>query len=854
VKLPSKSDLPDEIVEKDKWILWFAEEREGEQTRVPCAPWETDHWGATDATDPDNWTDFDTAAEYADKKEGYGVGFVFSEDDDVVGIDLDDCIKGGKVKGFAATIIEEANSYTEISPSGNGAHVFLQGELLKAVKPEEEDIEVYDRDRFFTVTGRFLKKAPQSLKENQDLLDKIEEKFEKTVEYEPKGGSLDIDILAVVPTDNLEKKGKQLQGPHPLHGSSTGMNFTVDPDKNQWYCHHAGHNCGGGPFEWIAVEEGIIECGSWERGKGPLRGKKWSKTVKAAYDRDVITASQAEMLTKSSEEEAVPFEDKLDEALEDFMEQEDTISVHPVIDFYEDVGLSMGTPLSIEDGQGKAVITEDSLFGGASNLELLNGESPNKELVAREVDFTLTNESTVSKVMQLVVEMRRDGQIENKTNSGEIFDKVYRKVGYYWYHPNEEWVLALACWIVGTYFFPLFEAYPIWRAQGERETGKSTSLKVIRLLAWNPTDLETNLRPAPLYRTVEGTRPTYLVDVTKIPKQQMSDLVDVCESGFERDGSVPRCIGDANKPKKFSTYCPKAVSSRRDLPFDAKAIRVFTEAPRDNEERMKYTERWTQIRTDPEGDEIMLSLMRLALTRWGDVLSAYRNVEQDEDLMGRRFTIWRPLLAVCRTFAPGREDDLRELAIENAEREQATDFTYDVENAVLGFLLEEIPEGGIDTYAINLTGDGSLTEGIKSIMTQDVPWQTVRSAAENLKIVKRKYDTASGKRYQIDVEKAQERIEARNIVKEEGGTPEIDLTEETLEGFDRSQEDKANVMMKIIRNLEDEYPEGVPIENVKAEAEGEGIGADFVDEFIKRGRREGKLYHSSEGEILTAVR
>lgn len=100
MKLPSKSDLPDEIVEKDKWILWFAEEREGEQTRVPCAPWETDHWGATDATDPDNWTDFDTAAEYADKKEGYGVGFVFSEDDDVVGIDLDDCIKGGKSRAL----------------------------------------------------------------------------------------------------------------------------------------------------------------------------------------------------------------------------------------------------------------------------------------------------------------------------------------------------------------------------------------------------------------------------------------------------------------------------------------------------------------------------------------------------------------------------------------------------------------------------------------------------------------------------------------------------------------------------------------------------------------------------------
>jgi len=851
VKLPSKSDLPKEMVEADRWILWFEEEREGKLTKIPCAPWETGHWGSASATDPENWTDFDDAIDHAEEKEGYGVGFVFSEDDDIVGIDLDGCIEEGKVRGFAATVIQEANSYTEISPSGNGAHVFLKGELSKAIKPEEEDIEVYDRDRFFTVTGRFLKRTSSFLRRKQDLLDKIEEKFEKTIEYEPKGEDTDVDILDVVPTDNLEKKGKQLQGAHPVHGSKTGMNFTVDPDKNQWYCHRASHNCGGGPFEWIAVEEGIIDCGSWDRGRGPLRGEKWTKTVEAAYDRNVISSSQAEMLTKG---EAVPFEDKLDEVIEDFEERERTISIHPVIDFHEDVGLLLGTPLPIEDGQGKAVITEDSLFGGASALELLNGKPPNKELVPREVDFALTNQKIVRQVMQLVVEMRRDGQIGNKAKSREIFDKVYRKVCHYWYHPDGRWQLALTCWTIGTYFFPLFEAYPIWRAQGERETGKSTSLKVIRLLGWNPTDLETNLRPAPLYRTVEGTRPTYLVDVTKIPKQQMSDLVDVCESGFERDGSVSRCIGDANKPKKFDTYCPKAVSSRRDLPFDAKAIRVFTEAPRDSEKRRKYTERWTRIRTDPEGEEIASDLMRLALTEWDRVLDAYRNAEQDEELMGRRFTIWRPLLAVCRAFAPDREDKLRELAIENAEREQATDFTYDVENAVLGFLLEEIPDEGIDTYAISLTGSGSLTEGVKSIMTQEVPWQTVRSAAENLKIINKRFDTASGKRYQIDVEKAQERIEARNIMKEESRTPEIDLTEETLEGFDRSQEDKASVFMEIVRSLEEEYPEGVPIESVKAEAEAEGIDADFVDEFMERGKREGRLYSPSEGEILAAVR
>jgi len=855
MKLPSKSDLPKRMVETDRWILWYEEERGGKLTKIPCAPWETGHWNPASATDSENWTDFDTAKKYAQKKEGYGVGFVFSEDDDIVGIDLDDCIVERKVQGFAATVIQEANSYTEISPSGDGAHVFLRGNLSRAIKPEEEDIEAYDCNRFFTVTGRFLRRTSPFLRKKQGLLDKIEEKFEKTtVEYEPKGKGTDVDILNVIPTDQLKESGDELRGPHPVHGSSTDWNLALKPDENKWYCHRAGHECGGGPFEWIAVEEGIVKCGSWSKGKGPLRGKKWSKTIKAAYDRELITADQAEMLTKQAEDEVVPFEDKFDKALDDFISKGNTIRVHPVIDFKEELGLSLGAPLSIEDGKGKTVVTKDSLFAGTSTLEQLDGEPPDKELVARDVDFALTTENIIGKVVQLVVEARREGEIEKGEDSSELFDKVYRKVSYYWYHSDGRWQLALTCWIIGTYFFPLFEWYSIWMAQGQRETGKTTSLKVIHSLAWNPTDIETNLRPAPLYRSVEGVRPTYITDITKLSKQQRNEVVDVYESGVERSGSIKRCIGEANKPKRFYTFCPKAIASRRDLPFDAKAIKVITEEPPTDKEKMKYRRRWTELRRDRETEELRSELMRLALTRWEEVMDAYREVEQDKDLMGRAFTRWESLFAVCKAFAPERLGDLRALAVENARRRKPTDFTYTVENAVLGFLLEEIPEEGVDTYAISLTGDGSLTQGVEGIMDQDVAWQTVKSAVTNLRIIKEDFETSSGKKYRLDVEEVRKRADSRNIGKGEEGVPELDLSEETLEGFDdRSQKDRAGAVMKIIRNLEDEYPEGVPVENVKADAEAEGIRADFVDEFLTRKKKSGELYAPSEGEILTAV-
>lgn len=51
--------------------------------------------------------------------------------------------------------------------------------------------------------------------------------------------------------------GGQFQGEHPLHGSSSGMNFTVNSDKNVWFCHR--HHVGGDPVSWIAVLTGTTE-------------------------------------------------------------------------------------------------------------------------------------------------------------------------------------------------------------------------------------------------------------------------------------------------------------------------------------------------------------------------------------------------------------------------------------------------------------------------------------------------------------------------------------------------------------------------------------------------------------------
>ena len=63
--------------------------------------------------------------------------------------------------------------------------------------------------------------------------------------------------------NGFEKTADGYQGPHPVHGSDSGHNFSIDIKGNQWHCFRCNAEIGGsggGPLLWIGVKEGIINC------------------------------------------------------------------------------------------------------------------------------------------------------------------------------------------------------------------------------------------------------------------------------------------------------------------------------------------------------------------------------------------------------------------------------------------------------------------------------------------------------------------------------------------------------------------------------------------------------------------
>jgi len=100
---------------------------------------------------------FDEARELA-QQHGDGIGIALGPEGNrsgLAGVDYDKCIDDqGNIDPAVLKIMDELDSYTEYTPSGRGLRTLLWGEKPGGRSRKKGcSIEIYDRDRYFTVTG-----------------------------------------------------------------------------------------------------------------------------------------------------------------------------------------------------------------------------------------------------------------------------------------------------------------------------------------------------------------------------------------------------------------------------------------------------------------------------------------------------------------------------------------------------------------------------------------------------------------------------------------------------------------------------------------------------------------------------
>ncbi len=157
VSSPIVENIPERLTERPQWVCWRLEERDGKNTKVPYTPGTGRRASTTDLM---TWHSFGVArvAYEAEEPDYDGIGFVFCSADPFVGIDLDDCrdAESGEISPWAQKLIDSVQEgYVEASPSGTGVHIIIEG-TVRGGAVRKGPIEMYGRDRFFTMTGRIL--------------------------------------------------------------------------------------------------------------------------------------------------------------------------------------------------------------------------------------------------------------------------------------------------------------------------------------------------------------------------------------------------------------------------------------------------------------------------------------------------------------------------------------------------------------------------------------------------------------------------------------------------------------------------------------------------------------------------
>jgi Protein of unknown function (DUF3631) len=182
----------------------------------------------------------------------------------------------------------------------------------------------------------------------------------------------------------------------------------------------------------------------------------------------------------------------------------------------------------------------------------------------------------------------------------QVLDDVVKSLRRFVAFPVDHQAEAVALWIMHTYGVDVIDTTPRLVVRSpEKRSGKTRLLEIVELLA-RRTVLAANVSSPALYRLIEATHPTFLIDEADTifgkvrngdPRNE--DLRGIVNAGHRRGVFAIRCVGEGASitVKRFDVFGPVALAGIGELPDTvedrAVAIRLRRRRPGDHVESLR---------------------------------------------------------------------------------------------------------------------------------------------------------------------------------------------------------------------------------------------------------------------------
>ena len=166
-------NIPTELKSLKQWTLWCwgQDSEKTKRTKVPKF-WGPHGLTSAKSNDPTTWSTFEEIREkFSNDPEAFGgIMMAITDQDPYAFIDLDSSVDShGEIKPWAKEIVDQCQSYTELSVSGTGLHIISRGQKGQKwhqssngkrkycrIAYQDGEVEVYDEKRFVIFTGEVL--------------------------------------------------------------------------------------------------------------------------------------------------------------------------------------------------------------------------------------------------------------------------------------------------------------------------------------------------------------------------------------------------------------------------------------------------------------------------------------------------------------------------------------------------------------------------------------------------------------------------------------------------------------------------------------------------------------------------